>query len=223
MAEGCYNCHSQQIRPLFAETERYGEYSKPGEFIYDRPFQWGSRRIGPDLAREGGRQSPLWHFEHFREPAAMTKGSVMPAYPHLSTTKLNFKSIQARVDAAALLGAPYDRELEEAEAMAREQAAQIVKEIVDQGGVASIKNAAGETINLEETHVIAMIAYLQRLGTDLFATPETTETVEVIEETVASTASETSGTSGTPVAALASTEQSDSETQPHGMKEGTND
>ena len=88
VAEGCYNCHSQQIRPLFAETERYGEFSKPGEFIYDRPFQWGSRRIGPDLAREGGKQSHLWHFEHFRDPASITKGSIMPAYPHLMETEL---------------------------------------------------------------------------------------------------------------------------------------
>ena len=173
VAEGCYNCHSQQIRPLFAETERYGEYSKPGEFIYDRPFQWGSRRIGPDLAREGGRQSHLWHFEHFREPTSMTKGSVMPAYPHLRLTKLNFGEIPARIQAAALLGAPYDRELEEAEEMAREQARQIVKELVEQGGVDKIKHPkTGEEIDLAETQVIAMIAYLQRIGTDLFATPE---------------------------------------------------
>ena len=116
VAEGCYNCHSQMIRPMFAETERYGEYSKPGESIYDRPFQWGSRRIGPDLAREGGKQSHLWHFEHFREPASMTKGSVMPPYPHLMTRQLNFSTIPARVRAAHLLGAPYtDDELNNCE------------------------------------------------------------------------------------------------------------
>ncbi len=170
VAEGCYNCHSQQIRPLFAETERYGEYSKPGEFIYDRPFQWGSRRIGPDLAREGGKQSHLWHFDHFRDPSGLVDGSVMPAYPHLMTRELNFKSIQGRVNAAALLGAPYDRELREAEEMAREQARKIVKELIDQGGPARVKKSNGEEIALEETHVIALIAYLQRIGVDLYAT-----------------------------------------------------
>jgi cytochrome c oxidase cbb3-type subunit I/II len=173
VAEGCYNCHSQMIRPMFAETERYGEYSKPGEFVYDRPFQWGSRRIGPDLAREGGKQSHLWHFEHFHEPSAMTKGSVMPAYPHLRTKKLNFGTIPARLRAAAALGAPYVEELNSGEDMAREQAKLIVKELVEQGGPASVKNSAGEDIALEETQVIALIAYMQRVGVDLFAAPET--------------------------------------------------
>jgi cytochrome c oxidase cbb3-type subunit I/II len=173
VAEGCYNCHSQQIRPMFAETERYGEYSKPGEFVYDRPFQWGSRRIGPDLAREGGKQSHLWHFEHFHEPSAMTKGSVMPAYRHLRTKKLNFGTIPARLRAAAALGAPYDEELNSGEDMAREQAKVIVKELVEQGGPATVKNSAGEEVALEETQVIALIAYLQRVGVDLFAAPET--------------------------------------------------
>ena len=167
VAEGCYNCHSQQIRPLFAETERYGEYSKAGEFVYDRPFQWGSRRIGPDLAREGGKQSHLWHFEHFRNPSELVEGSVMPAYPHLMATKLNFKSVQARVDAAHMLGAPYGRELEEANEMAREQAAEIVKQLVEQGGPAEV-----EGVPLEETHLVALISYLQRVGVDLHATEE---------------------------------------------------
>jgi cytochrome c oxidase cbb3-type subunit I/II len=174
VAEGCYNCHSQMIRPMFAETERYGEYSKPGEFVYDHPFQWGSRRIGPDLAREGGKQSHLWHFEHFREPSSMTKGSVMPAYPHLMVTELNFDGIPARVRAASLLGAKYDFELTEVVDKAKEQARKIVKELVDQGGPAKVKDAAGNDIALEETQVIAMIAYLQRVGTDLFAPAEPT-------------------------------------------------
>ncbi len=94
ISEGCYNCHSQQIRPMVAERKRYGEYSKPGEFIYDHPFQWGSRRIGPDLAREGGRQSSFWHWTHFENPALISPGSVMPEYGHLLTADLNFKSIQ---------------------------------------------------------------------------------------------------------------------------------
>ena len=182
IAEGCYNCHSQMIRPIFAETERYGEYSKPGESIYNRPFQFGSRRIGPDMAREGGKQSHLWHFEHFQEPSAMTKGSVMPAYPHLRTKKLNFGSIPARIWAAAALGAPYDR-ANESEEMAHEQAKLIVKELVEQGGPATIENSSGEKIALEETQVIALIAYMQRVGTDLFATPEVVvEETEVVTE-----------------------------------------
>lgn len=172
VSEGCYNCHSQQIRPLFAETERYGEYSKAGESIYNRPFQWGSRRIGPDLAREGGKQSHLWHFEHLREPSALVKGSVMPAYAHLMTRELNFGAIQDRVNAAALLGAPYDRELTDAEAMAHEQAAKIVKELVEQDGPSEVNISADETIALEKTYVIALIAYLQRIGIDLYATQD---------------------------------------------------
>ncbi len=172
VAEGCYNCHSQQIRPLFAETERYGQYSKAGEFIYDRPFQWGSRRIGPDLAREGGKQSHLWHFEHFRNPSAMVEGSVMPGYPHLMATKLKFRSIQGRVNAAHMLGAPYVRELEEANEMAKEQARQIAWELVQQGGPSSIESG-GEDVGIDETQLIALIAYLQRLGTDLNAAEET--------------------------------------------------
>ncbi len=171
VAEGCYNCHSQMIRPLFAETERYGDYSKPGEFIYDRPFQWGSRRIGPDLAREGGRQSHYWHYEHFREPNSMTPGSVMPAYPHLLMTELNFKSIPDRVRAVALLGAEYsDEEIRNAERLAHEQAALIAKELIEQAGTDGFGDY-GEGVKLEDTQVIALIAYIQRIGVDLFASP----------------------------------------------------
>jgi cytochrome c oxidase cbb3-type subunit I/II len=173
VAEGCYNCHSQMIRPLFAETERYGEYSKPGEFVYDHPFQWGSRRIGPDLAREGGKQSHYWHYEHFREPASMTKGSVMPAYPHLMTSELNFNSLAARVQSAITLGAEYDFDLSQTEEVALAQARQIVSELIEQGGPADgkVTLSNGEEIAIERTQVIALIAYLQRLGTDLFADP----------------------------------------------------
>ncbi|MCP4477190.1 MAG: cytochrome-c oxidase, cbb3-type subunit I [Planctomycetaceae bacterium] len=172
VAEGCYNCHSQQIRPLFAETERYGEYSKPGEFIYDHPFQWGSRRIGPDLAREGGKQSHYWHFEHMRDPASITKGSIMPAYPHLINGELNLRTIPGRVQAAAYLGAPYERELFDSIEMASEQAQEIAWQLVQQGGPAEIESGSGETIPIEKTKVIALIAYLQRLGVDLHKSPE---------------------------------------------------
>jgi cytochrome c oxidase cbb3-type subunit I/II len=163
------------IRPIFAETERYGEYSKAGEFVYDHPFQWGSRRIGPDLARQGGKNSVLWHIEHFRNPSELVKGSVMPVYSHFEQTKLNFKEIPSRVWAAKMLGAPYEAELDNGIAMAQEQAAKLVKDLVDQGGKAQVTGADGQPIELAETQAIALIAYLQRLGTDLYATPPAVE------------------------------------------------
>lgn len=163
VSEGCFNCHSQMIRPMIAETQRYGEYSKAGESVYDHPFQWGSRRIGPDLAREGGKQSSFWHWTHFENPSKFSPGSVMPSYKHLLVEKLNFGGIQARVKAASFLGAPYDRELTEAEAMAQQQAAAIAAEIVAQGGPVSYDNHL-----IKDSTAIALIAYLQRVGKDLF-------------------------------------------------------
>jgi cytochrome c oxidase cbb3-type subunit I/II len=157
VAEGCYGCHSQMIRPILAETKRYGEYSKPGEFIYDRPFQWGSRRVGPDLAREGGKQSNFWHYQHLIDPQKSSLGSTMPAYKHLAKTKLNFGGIAPRVEAAAMLGAPYDFPISESAEVARRQAEQVAGVLVEQGGPA----------NVQETQIIALIAYLQRLGTDI--------------------------------------------------------
>ncbi len=178
LSEGCYNCHSQMIRPIFAETERYGEFSKPGECIYDRPFQWGSRRIGPDLAREGGKNSHKWHFDHFRDPPAVVAKSIMPAYEHLYTSRLNFGMIQERINAVHLLGAPYGREMRDAELMAHEQAQKIVKELVEQGGPSTYENARGIPIDLSESKLIALIAYVQRIGTDLFAPPTPIETLQ---------------------------------------------
>src|SRR5207253_9466147 len=95
------------IRPIRSETERYGEYSKPGECIYDRPFQWGSRRIGPDLAREGGKYPDLWHVRHMEDPRSITAKSIMPTYAHMLRDPLDFASIQKRVDVMAMLGVPY--------------------------------------------------------------------------------------------------------------------
>lgn len=163
VSEGCYNCHSQQIRPMVAETKRYGEYSKPGEFIYDHPFQWGSRRIGPDLAREGGRQSSFWHWTHFENPELISPGSVMPAYGHLLTADLKFSAIQPLVKASSFLGAEYgEEEMTDAEAHARKQAEAVAADVVKQGGPAG----------MQEKQAIALIAYLQRIGTDLFRTEE---------------------------------------------------
>ncbi len=166
VAEGCYNCHSQMIRPMVAETQRYGDYSKAGEFIYDRPFQWGSRRIGPDLAREGGKQSSFWHWAHLEDPESTSHGSIMPSYKHLLTEKLNYNGIPPRVKAAAYLNAPYtESELEGSIEIAKRQAEVIAAEIIAQGGPVLYE---GELI--KDTQAMALIAYLQRLGTDLFAT-----------------------------------------------------
>ena len=176
VAEGCCNCHSQQVRPLFAETERYGQYSQAGEYVHDRPNLWGTRRIGPDLSREGGKQTGLWHLEHFRDPAAKVDGSVMPSYSHLLTTKLNFDSIQARFDVDDQLNVGNDQEFvptDHADQMARQQARRIAWELAQLGGPISVDSSARQQIRVDETQLIALIAYIQRLGTDLQAAEET--------------------------------------------------
>lgn len=115
--EGCYNCHSQMIRPFRAETERYGHYSVAGEFVYDRPFQWGSKRTGPDLARVGGRYSDDWHRTHLDRPRDLVPESNMPGYPWLAKTKLTPNDIMPRMRALQRLGVPYtDEEIQAAPA-----------------------------------------------------------------------------------------------------------
>jgi cytochrome c oxidase cbb3-type subunit I/II len=168
VSEGCYNCHSQMIRPIRSETERYGEYSKPGEFVYDHPFQWGSRRIGPDLHRIGGKYPYLWHVRHMQDPRSTTPQSIMPAYTWLFEDDLDYGGIQKRVDAMAMLGVPYGDAVLRGESMARAQARQISGEIVAQGGPA----------HLEAKKIIALIAYLQRLGTDIKKLPPSTPPTE---------------------------------------------
>ncbi len=168
VAEGCYNCHSQMIRPLVAEVKRYGEYSKPGESVYDHPFQWGSRRIGPDLAREGGRQSVHWHVLHFEEPSQVTPSSIMPAYPALLESKLDFSSIPVRMGAMQALGVPYDdAQVASSVDDARRQAAELAATFVEQNGGPWV-DGDGDTVDLAEREVIALIAYMERLGTDLY-------------------------------------------------------
>jgi len=105
--EGCYNCHSQMIRPFRAETERYGHYSVAGEFVYDRPFQWGSKRTGPDLARVGGRYSDEWHRVHLNDPRDVVPESNMPAYPWLAKTPADAGDIEAKLKVLRALGHPY--------------------------------------------------------------------------------------------------------------------
>src|SRR6185503_13941004 len=123
--EGCFNCHSQMIRPFRFETERYGEYSKPGESVYDHPFLWGSRRLGPDLAREGGKYNEMWHLRHFENPRAISPKSIMPRYAQLTRQTLDFDQIQHRVDVMAMLGVPYGSAVTEGAGMARAQAKSI--------------------------------------------------------------------------------------------------
>ena len=172
IAEGCYNCHSQMIRPIFAETKRYGDFSRAGESVYDHPFQWGSRRIGPDLAREGGKQSNVWHLVHFYDPAQVTRGSLMPSYRWLYTDDLDFDAIPSRVRGMAMLGVPYGEAVKgtAAATMARDQAraiAGVSREQAGTGGLPSFVPA-----DVERKKVIALIAYLQRLGTDLSKPPD---------------------------------------------------
>jgi len=135
--EGCYNCHSQMIRPFRAETERYGPYSVAGEFVYDRPFQWGSKRTGPDLARVGGRYSDEWHRVHMNDPRAVVPESIMPAYPWLAKSELDPQKITGKMNALRMLGHPYSDE-----------------------------QIAGAPAMLEgKNELDAIIAYLQVLGT----------------------------------------------------------
>lgn len=164
VAEGCYNCHSQMVRPIIPEVKRYGEYSKAGEFVYDHPFQWGSRRIGPDLAREGGKQSDYWHLVHFRKPSDLTPNSIMPSYGFLETSKLDFDSIPLRVKAMQILGVPYtDLDRAESKEHAQKQAAGIAANIAEQAKDPSLAEG------LKDKEVVALIAYLQRVGKDLTA------------------------------------------------------
>jgi cytochrome c oxidase cbb3-type subunit I/II len=158
--EGCFNCHSQMVRPFRYETERFGEYSKPGEFVYDHPFLWGSRRTGPDLAREGGKYNNLWHVNHMAQPRKVTPNSIMPAYPQLLTQKLDFATIQKHVDAMAMLGVPYGDMVKEGAAVeaAKAQAAEVAADIA-----ATDPNYTG----LEDKEITALVAYLQRLGVDI--------------------------------------------------------
>ncbi len=157
--EGCLGCHSQMVRPFRSETERYGEYSKSGEFIYDRPFLWGSKRTGPDLHRVGGKYPDSWHYTHMLDPTSMSPGSIMPPYPWMITNELNTSHTAAKIRALRTLGTPYiDRYDEIALDDLQAQASQIAKRL---------RNDGIEDDNLENKEIIALIAYLQRLGTDI--------------------------------------------------------
>ena len=163
--EGCVGCHSQMIRPFRSETERYGEYSKVGEFVYDHPFLWGSKRTGPDLHRIGGKYPDSWHYLHLKDPRSTSPNSIIPAYTWLYDQKLDLSHLEGKVITLRRLGVPYPDGFEaKAEADAKVQAAKIGDSLKQSGfDVAS------------DTEIIALIAYLQRLGTDIKAVPPVTK------------------------------------------------
>ncbi|ASS50429.1 MAG: cytochrome C oxidase Cbb3 [Candidatus Fluviicola riflensis] len=157
--EGCYTCHSQMIRPFRSETARYGEYSKAGEFVYDHPFQWGSKRTGPDLHRIGAKYPDSWHYNHMLDPGSMSPGSIMPSYPWLLDDDLDTASTPSKIRAMVTLGVPYPKGFDkQANKMLMQQADSIS---------ARLKRDGIETSSNKE--IIALIAYLQRLGTDIKA------------------------------------------------------
>ena len=155
--EGCYTCHSQMVRPFRDEEARYGEYSKAGEFVYDHPFQWGSKRTGPDLHRVGGKYPNSWHYNHMRMPTDMTPGSLMPEYPWLLEDDLNTSNTADKINAMRTLGVPYPEGYDK---IAMDDLKKQANEIAD--------NLKSEKIKADPNkEIIAVIAYLQRLGTDI--------------------------------------------------------
>lgn len=155
--EGCYTCHSQMIRPFRFETERYGEYSKPGEFIYDHPFQWGSKRTGPDLHREGGRYPNSWHYNHMLDPRTMSPGSIMPPYPDMIDDDMDTVTLAAKIRVMQKLGVPYP---ENYDAVAS-------ADLMKQANTISADLAKDGIKVMSNKEIVAIIAYLQRLGTDI--------------------------------------------------------
>ena len=168
--EGCYLCHSQMIRPFRSETERYGEYSKAGEFVYDRPFQWGSKRTGPDLHRIGGKYLDSWHYKHMLNPRIIEEKSIMPSYPWLLENTLDLSLTPAKIRVMQDLGVPYpegyDQQAnDDLKKQAEEITARLNEEMKSEGIVA-----------YSDREIIALIAYLQRLGTDIKANNQQAQT-----------------------------------------------
>ena len=175
--EGCVNCHSQMIRPFRSEVERYGEYSKSGEYVYDHPFLWGSKRTGPDLMRIGGKYSDNWHFNHMWDPQSTSAGSIMPAYKWLFDNEpMDYSDTQKKMEVMVQLGVPYTSEdIANAPKLIKEQATKIEKNLYsDPDFVKSYEESRkaaevrGERfVEMKDREIVALIAYLQRLGTDI--------------------------------------------------------
>lgn len=174
--EGCVSCHSQMIRPFRSEVERYGEYSKAGEYVYDHPFLWGSKRTGPDLHRVGGKYSDSWHLNHFYDPQSTSSGSIMPSYKWLINNELDKSMTVKKMEAMVTLGVPYsEEEIGRAMEWMDEQGAQIQENLYGDPDFAKTyeadKKYAAENgevfIDMKNREIVAVIAYLQRLGTDI--------------------------------------------------------
>ena len=171
--EGCVGCHSQMIRPFRSEVARYGEYSKAGEFVYDHPFLWGSKRTGPDLLRVGGKYPDSWHFNHMYDPQSTSTGSIMPRYQWLIKDKHDLSDTESKMRAMISLGVPYtELDIKNARESMDEQSIKIANNILDIPDISNYfeeeKNYLGtDFIPLEEREIIALIAYLQRLCTDI--------------------------------------------------------
>ncbi len=168
--EGCYNCHSQMVRPLRFETARYGEYSKAGEFVYDHPFQWGSKRTGPDLHREGRgnkqNRPDSWHYLHMENPTDISPGSIMPAYPWLISDDLDKSYTEKKIAAMRSMGVPYAEGFEaEVAANMNEQGKEIATNILKDLQADDFDDSSVAT--LQQKEIVALIAYLQRLGSDI--------------------------------------------------------
>jgi cytochrome c oxidase cbb3-type subunit 2 len=165
--EGCYLCHSQQIRPLRAELERYGHYSLAAESMYDHPFQWGSKRTGPDLARIGNKYSDAWQREHLMNPRAVVPASVMPGYPFLAETELNYKDIASHLTTLTKVGVPYTEDMiKNAKADLETQVnpdSDAVAALQGRYPKAQVRSFDGDSKKI--TEMDALIAYLQMLGT----------------------------------------------------------
>jgi cytochrome c oxidase cbb3-type subunit I/II len=159
--EGCVGCHSQMVRPFRSEVQRYdpkaGEYSKAGEFVYDHPFLWGSKRTGPDLHRIGGKYADSWHFRHMLAPGEVSTGSIMPAYPWLFEQVIDKSATAGKISALRTVGVPYDEGYEQ---IANDELDLQAKRIAE-----NLKMEGYEVQN--EAEIVALIAYLQRLGTDI--------------------------------------------------------
>jgi cytochrome c oxidase cbb3-type subunit I/II len=154
------------------ETERYGEYSKSGEFVYDHPFQWGSKRTGPDLAREGGLRPDSWHYQHMIRPKDISNGSIMPAYPWMKENDIDYSLMEAKINAMRTLGVPYEEGFEKlAQKDAEAQALKIATSINNDLPKEYMKglDREAEINKLKGKEIVALIAYLQRLGTDIKA------------------------------------------------------
>ena len=174
--EGCVGCHSQMVRPFRSEVERYGEYAKAGEFVYDRPFLWGSKRTGPDLLRVGGKYSDNWHFNHMYDPQSTSSGSIMPSYQWLIKSELDKTNTEDKMQTMADLGVPYtEEEIKKAQASMQTQGTKIQTNLYDDPDFVKAYEAdkayAEENnldfVEMKDREIVALIAYLQRLGTDI--------------------------------------------------------